>query len=329
MAFLYVYSPSDFVTGIPDEVSGLADGTPVFTLTLKADATPTVIEVTDNDTIFNEINAVGATQTLTSDVTIDGNFFAAGTTINAAYDLLNSGSGHKVTTFHFGGDGYQQGAVDGLVSTVSLQPGVSYTFDSERTSYTQNNLYTDYVACFTTGTLIETDAGPVPIEELRSGDRILTADHDFQKVKWIMNQTVPAIGALAPVVLPKGSIGNTRDLVLSPQHRILIENATTELLFEQYGVFISAKQLAAAGRGYSRPGGMVTYYHMVFDRHEIVFSEGTPTESFLPGNISHLPEETQAEFTNLFPEFLNASTFNADTARYCLKGYEARVLLAA
>ncbi len=326
MAFLYVYSPSDFVTGLPDEVGAAANGTPVFTLTLKAGATPTVIEVTDNDLIFDEVDA---TQSLTSDVTIDGNFFAAGTTINTAYDLLNSASGHKVTSFHFGGDGYQQGPVDGLVSTVPLQPGVSYTFDSERTSHQQNNLYTDYVACFTTGTLIETDGGSVPIEQLRTGDRVLTADHGFQKVKWIMNQTVPAIGNLAPVVLPKGSVGNRRDLVLSPQHRVLIDNATTELLFDQGGVFMSAKQLVAAGLGYSKPGGMVTYYHMVFERHEIVFSEGTPTESFFPRNVSQLPAETSAEFFKLFPEFLDEIPESISTARYCLRSYEARVLFAA
>lgn len=183
MAFLFVYSPSDFVEGIPNEAGAQAAGSPPFTLTLRADAEPTLIEITDDDTIFNEIDA---TQALAVDVTIDGNTFLAGTTINAAYDLINSTSGLQVTSFHFGGDGFQQGAVDGLVSSVELVPGTAYTFDQERTSFNQTNPYTGFVACFAADSAIDTKDGPVPVQDLRIGDLLRTADNGFQPVRVIL-----------------------------------------------------------------------------------------------------------------------------------------------
>jgi len=326
MAFLYVYSPDDFVGGLPDEAGAVADGTPVFTLTLKAGATPTVIEVTDDDTVFDEVDG---TQTLTNTVTIDGNTITAGTSINTAYDLINSTSGHKVTSFHFGGNGYQQGAVDGIVSTEILHPGTSYTFDQERTSHTQNNQYDDYVACFTAGTLIETKYGPVAIEYLEAGDLITTLDRGNQKIRWIIKRTVLATGDFAPVVLPRGAIGNTRDLILSPQHRVLLTDAKAEVLFECNEVFVSAKYLAEAGLGYQKSGGMVTYFHLISDQHEVIFSEGVPTESFLPSDLAYLPEKSRSEFETLFPELTLRALQSNQTARYCVKNYEAAVLLTS
>ena len=115
MPFLYVYDASDFIGGLPDEVGAAAAGSPNFRLRLAPNATPRRIEVADNDAISGEIDA---TQSLASAATINGTNYAAGMTINTAYDLINTGNGHEVTTFHLGGDGYQQGPVAGLVSTV-------------------------------------------------------------------------------------------------------------------------------------------------------------------------------------------------------------------
>lgn len=117
MPYLYAYSPSDFVEGLPAESGAQAAGTPGVTLTLKADTAPAVIELNGNDLVFDEVDSP---QSLAQTVNIDS--VAAGTTINSAYDLINSGTGHKATSFHFGGDGYQQGPVDGIASTVALTP---------------------------------------------------------------------------------------------------------------------------------------------------------------------------------------------------------------
>ena len=68
-AFLYVYNPGDFVGGLPIEEGAAAAGTPTYTLTLMAGAVPTLIEVTDDEGVFDEVDA---TQELTTAATING-----------------------------------------------------------------------------------------------------------------------------------------------------------------------------------------------------------------------------------------------------------------
>lgn len=323
--FLYVYSPSDFVGGLPDEVGAQAAGSPTFTLTLKAGAVPTLIEVTDDDSIFDEVDA---TQSLTNTVTIDGNTVAAGTTINTAYDLQNTTTGHKVTSFHFGGDGYQQGAVDGIVSTVSLQPGQSYTFNTERTSHLQNNPYSDYVACFTKGCLIETNQGMIAIEHLCVGDLVKTRDCGYQPIRWIGERSVVAAGKMTPIVFAKGVIGNQRELVVSPEHRVLIEGARVELLFAEDAVLVAAKHLVDGDMIYRRTGGDVTYYHFMFDQHQIVYSEGVGSESFLPEQaaLGGLMQNARQEVLAIFPELHNGTGAAYSAAARCLRQFESALL---
>lgn len=324
MPHLYIYSPTDFVTPPPDEVSAAAGGTPVFTLTLKPGATPTLVEINDNDTIFDEVDS---SQKLASDVTIDGVTYTAGTSINTAYDLL-SNSGHKVTSLHFGGTGYQQGPVDGIVSTVELVPGQSYSFQSERTSHQENNPYAEYFACFVTGTRITTSAGEVAVENLVEGDLVLTMDHGLKPVSQILSTTVIAEGKFAPVVFPKGALGNSEPLSVSQQHRMLLRTPNCELLFGESEIFVPAIHLAQAGLGKLHPGGLVTYYHVVFDQHEVIYSNGAETESFLPYAMEDMPDAAGDEAVGFFPH-LSSKMPKMQASRQCLRSYETRALMAA
>lgn len=322
--YLYVYSPSDFVVTPPDEVGAQAGGSPTFTLTLKAGATPTLIEVSDDDSVFDEVDG---SQTLTSGINLDGTAYGAGTTVHTAYDLINTTTGHKITSLHFGGDGYEQGAVDGIVSTVEMVPGTSYTFNVERTSHTQNNQYDDYYACFAKGCLIETDQGQVPVEMLSVGDLVKTQDRGYQPIRWISGRKLRAVGKVAPIVFAKGAIGNTDELIVSPEHRVLIEGARVELLFGCNQVLVAAKFLCDGDRIYRKSGGEVTYYHFMFDQHEIIYSQGVPTESFLSGDaaMAGLSAGSQAEIYDVFPE-LRQQTNTYEAATLCLKSYEVGLL---
>ncbi len=260
------------------------------------------------------------------DTTIDGTTYTDGTEVHTAYDLINTGTGHKVTSLHFGGDGYQQGAVQGLASTVPLAPGQSYNFNTERSSYRQNNQYDDYVACFAQGTRIATTTGERYIEQLQSGDLVLTRDNGSQPLAWVAHRTVPATGAFAPVVLPAGVLGNTRDLVLSPQHRMVISGARAELFFGETEVMVPAIYLAEQGLGYRKPGGEVTYYHLMFDQHEVIYSEGVASESYLPCDGRGLSVEARAEFIKLFPELAATGAQRYGTARRVLRRHECSLL---
>jgi hypothetical protein len=76
-------------------------------------------------------------------------------------------------------------------------------------------------------------------------------------------------------------------------------------------------------------GGEVEYVHLLFDRHEIIFSEGLATESFLPGPhvLSDLDAAEQAEVLALFPQIdpMTRSGYGP-SARSSLRAFEARVL---
>jgi hypothetical protein len=143
---------------------------------------------------------------------------------------------------------------------------------------------------------------------------------------------VPATGALAPVAIRAGTFGNHGRLLVSPQHRILVRDAMAELLFGDTDVLVCAKDLVNDRTVRRVPGETVTYVHLLFDRHEVIFSEGLATESFLPGPqiTSQLEAEVMQEITSIFPE-LDPATGAGYTpaARRALRGHEARVLFAS
>lgn len=310
MPFLYVYSPSDFIGGLPDESGAAAAGTAPFTLQLVPGATPTLIEVTDEEAIFDEVDA---TQSLTGAETIDGATYGAGTTINTAYDLINSGTGHKVTSFHFGGDGYQQGAVDGIASTVELVEGTTYTFDTERTSHQKNNQYTDYFACFAETVRIETDRGFVAAGHVKVGDRVMTLDRGYKPVRAVLRRRLEQeelrmTQDLRPIRILAGALGDglpLSDVLVSPQHRFMTVSPIAQRMFGTAETLISAKKLTALPGIYvDTKVEAVTYVHLVLDAHEIILAEGAPTESFFCGPIAlaAIGEEAREELLTLFPE---------------------------
>ena len=278
MPFLLVYSASDFVGGLPAESGAAAAGRGPFTLTLRADAQPQVVEVNDNDAVFDEVDG---NQQIAQGMTLGGQSYPAGTSINTAYDLLNTGSGHKVTSLHFGGNGYQQGAVDGLVSTEPLVPGQSYTFNAERTSHRQSNEYDDFVACFAAGTRIDTADGPRSIETLFPGDMICTRDHGLQPLLWRGERRMRAIGQHAPVQLDAGVMGATQPIEVSPEHRLLITGAAPLLNFGQSEVLVPAKALLGRGGVRQRTGGQVVYMHLLLENHAVIRANGVWSETLL------------------------------------------------
>ncbi|AUH33356.1 Hint domain-containing protein [Paracoccus tegillarcae] len=312
MPVVYVYSPSDFVQGLPDEQGSAAAGSPNFRLTLRPGATPTAIEISDDDAVFDEVDE---NQTVTSTVTIDGRTIPAGTTVHTAYDLLNPSSGHKVTSLMFGGDGFQQGAVDGLVSTVELVPGRTYVFNQERTSHQQANGYAGYFACFAAGTRIETDRGQVAVEDLREGDMIATLDAGFQPLRLKLSRKVTSpelreTPKLRPVRIKAGALGGmlpARDLLVSRQHRMLAVSPIARRMFGVSEVLISAIKLTdLPGIYVDTAVEEVDYYHLILDDHLVIFAEGAPTESFYRGDnaLQTLSPAAMQELATLFPDMV-------------------------
>ncbi|WP_084863107.1 Hint domain-containing protein [Salibaculum halophilum] len=185
------------------------------------------------------------------------------------------------------------------------------------------------IICFTPGTRIATARGAVPVEQLQKGDMVITRDHGLQPVRWIEARTVPATGALAPVrIAPRVLPGLQTELLVSPQHRLLFQGYRAELLFGQSEVLVAATHLVDDLAVTREAGGAVTYVHFLLDQHEIVFADGTPTESFHPGShgVDALGDPAREELFTLFPALRSDLTQYGRTARRCLKAHEARLI---
>ena len=185
--------------------------------------------------------------------------------------------------------------------------------------------------CFAEGCHIETEAGPLPIEALRVGMRLLTRDHGLQPLRWIGQRRVQGMGRMAPIEIAVAALGNTAALRLSPNHRVLIDDWRAELYFGTEEVLVAVKHLVNGRTIRRKPCPEVTYFHLLFDQHEVILSDGLWTESFHPcsGSLSMAGAETRAEILTLFPELGPEMQAYGPTARPCLKAYEAALLRAA
>jgi len=185
--------------------------------------------------------------------------------------------------------------------------------------------------CFAAGTLILTPSGQRAVETLQAGDLVMTRDHGPQVLRWVGRRLVPGIGRFAPIRFAPGALGNTRALLVSPQHRMLLGGWRAELLFGQDEVLVAAKHLVNDGSVRVQPVALVSYVHLMFDRHEIIEAEGVPSESFHPGDsILQGDAELRAELLALFPELAGgAAGLGWHTARTVLKAHEAQLLARA
>lgn len=94
---------------------------------------------------------------------------------------------------------------------------------------------------------------------------------------------------LKPILIRAGSLGNglpERDMLVSPNHRMLVASDKTQLYFEESEVLASAKHLVGADGIHAVDVMGTSYIHFLFDRHDVVLSNGAWTESFQPGDYS-------------------------------------------
>lgn len=219
--------------------------------------------------------------------------------------------------------------VQGLLDTVV----VNTVYDADGTLALDDD---DVFPCFTVGTLIETPHGAVAVETLAVGDLVLTADHGPQPIRWIGRRRfdrrkLAENPALVPVRIRAGALGPDLpgcDLLVSPQHRIMLRSRIARRMFGANEVLVAAKQLLLTeGVDLADDLAAVDYVHILFDRHEVVQANGTPTESLYlgPQTLQTLPAAAIAEITAVFPEL--ADRLHApEGARLLASGRQARKL---
>ena len=182
------------------------------------------------------------------------------------------------------------------------------------------------VVCFGKGTAIRTPRGDVLVEDLRVGDLVTTMDNGPQKIRWINTRSYDAEqmqkgSHLHPVLIKRGTFGAERDLLVSQQHGVLVGQSGDS--------FARAKHLADAAKGVRIAKGKktVTYVHLMFDDHQVIFAENVPSESFYPGPmaLTQMSKPHRAAFSKVLPALGTGRVSREEVAK--VYGPTARVFL--
>lgn len=298
---------------------GFIDGTTTFT---TGSFTTEYITVTDNDATFHDSSQDSdGEQELTNAQTVFGTSYGAGTELRSIANVVitNNTTGESGQLFLIRD---VSGPYLGWASTLSISPGDNLTWTASNDSAVQDPeffnggvAYSNLV-CFAEETLIETDRGEMAVKDLTIGSMIHTVDHGFRPIRLIRSRPLSAaeLGLhpnLRPIRIGRGALGDgqpNRDLVVSPQHRILVRSWIACYMFDAPEVLVPSKfLLAIPGIAEEPPSKGIVYRHFMFDAHEIVVANGAAAESLYPGPMAMkgMTPEARTEIVTLFPELAN------------------------
>lgn len=246
---------------------------------------------TATSSTFNGLHANGAVALEQGGVLIQLVEFTNGTNVTPSEGIA---AGETPDVIGSAGNGESLETTDG---------GVSYS--------TQTNPTSGSVPCLCAGSMVATNKGQIAVEDLQAGDQIQTLDGEFATLRKIYSRHVCTYDMrknpkLRPIKITAGSLGQElpkRDLWMSRQHRMLASSRITRRMTSDHHALISAVHLTIL------PGIFVdcditevTYYHLLFDAHEVILAEGAPTESLLVGKeaLSTLDPDTRAEIEFCF-----------------------------
>lgn len=282
------------------------------TITLNS-ASWAPVSISDAGASDNNFQDNDGGQRLDGPATLNGTTYASNTAVEAEYGIVLSDGVNSWTLvgFNVNNSSPAFGTVEGLAfiggpggfPPVGVPLLVTSFFEGP------NFAVADYATpiCMATGTLVRTDSGLVAVEHITAGDLVFTRDHGLQAVRWSGARTVKCMGQFAPVRFEAGAIHNTRPLVLSQQHRVLVEGWQAELLFGESEVLVPAVHLLNDHNIRLVKAGHVTYHHLLLDTHAVIETEGVWTESLHPGAeaLNALLPLARAEIAALFPSLAN------------------------
>jgi len=193
------------------------------------------------------------------------------------------------------------------------------------------------VICFTPDTWLATPGGPRRIAHLWPGDLIDTRDNGPQPVLWsgqrrMSGARLYAMPHLRPIRFRSGALGTGRpdeDLLVSPQHRMLVKGPSALALFNTPEVLVAAENLINdLSVMVDHSAREVVYVHILLERHNIVWANGLETESFHPSNTAlDMIEPGQRDgLLRLLPEIADNPASYGDYARRNLSTPEAAIL---
>ncbi|MDN5569547.1 MAG: Hint domain-containing protein, partial [Paracoccus sp. (in: a-proteobacteria)] len=193
-----------------------------------------------------------------------------------------------------------------------------------------------FAPCFARGTMILTSLGEVAVENLTKGDLVHTVDKGLKPIQWIGSNKLSTTDLnndekLRPIRISKGALGNglpSSELIVSPQHRILVRSNIAQKMFGTDEVLVAAKQLCQIdGIDIAEDLSDVEYFHFMFDHHEVVISNGAQTEALFTGReaLHGVGAAAVEEILTILPQLRDAG-YAPEPARTLASGRMGRKL---
>jgi len=153
--------------------------------------------------------------------------------------------------------------------------------------------------CYRRGSRILTERGSIAVEDLRIGDRVVTASGGLRPVVWLGHRAIDCrryrnARTVWPVRVAANAFAEgrpARDLWLSPGHSVAIDDVLMQIRALVNGRSVAQIETAE-----------VEYWHVELDAHDILLAEGLPAESYLDcGNRCDF--SNGGEFVAAHPDF--------------------------
>ena len=267
---------------------------------------------------------------------------ADGTTVTQAHNvtgigtpdgsdnLLYIGSANPFVTgngINFTIDGNVSNVNDGSgnIDFYNISSSMPFAYSENNNSgFGTANATKSTMACYCTGTLIrivrhgaEIDTA---VEDLCIGDHAVTASGAHRPIKWIGTRSyagrfVNSNPDALPICFKVGSLGDgvpSRDLWVSPKHAMFLDGCLIPAEHLVNGATIVKAQRVEA----------VTYWHVELDSHDVLLTEGAPSESFVDDNSRGMFHNAHT-FAELYPDALRRD------AIYCAPRVENGYVLEA
>jgi hypothetical protein len=319
------------------------DGSHMLGRTVTINSGPTqAIQVTDGSASNSDNNFADndGNQSLTNTISIDEDgdgiqeTYGAGTRIEAEFQFVmrdpGTGATYRVLAVNIRNSSPAYGTVEGIAFVNEVPPqNVALQVISAQEG--PSNSGGGAVAgantvpfCVTHGTLIETDQGPRPVQDLQAGDLVQTLDNGFAPVLALFScelgpEALSENPKLHPGRIRAGRLGRglpKRELWVSRQHRMLVSSKVAGRMFGLKDVLIPAIKLTQMpGIRVDSRAQSVTYFHILMADHQVIYAEGAPTETLHtgPGVLETMPPETVAELHRHFPDLM--AQFDPQTAK--------------
>ncbi len=132
----------------------------------------------------------------------------------------------------------------------------------------------------TAGTLVATDMGWVPVQNLRPGDMVVTFDNGLVPLRAVQVGELTTGGhcmprSFWPLYVPKGALGNRQDMTLLSEQSVLIETDEGEALFGDPFLMVAASALDGyAGIERVQPAPIMRIRTLHFDAEQVVYANG-------------------------------------------------------